>query len=369
MFLRNACISGMRLMSHQHPYRNYYKEAFSTINKVEETSYVYSQSTTHYMETIETSSKDDLTSAMKEPPVETSPNQERYWKLLNDPQARIIFVVGPAGSGKTFLACQYALEAWRDETVAQIVVTKPLVTVDDEQVGFLPGGLDRKLAPWMSTVLPLFAPVSTQTSERKIRGAGGRGGEEKEGKGKKKKGKKHPHKEGTAGNEIDALMESKAIQFLPMGHMRGQTICNAFVIADEMQNSSPSQMKMLLTRIGQGTRMIITGDMDQQDRGGGGLADIVSRLKQAMGTGTGAEAAGLPSYLAENVHVVCLDEGDIRRDPLVKEILRLYQTDPKKETSASTTVKSSSRKSALGSGQVVQDGNRDAAMIPKSSML
>lgn len=228
--------------------------------------------------------------------------KQRYLELLADPDARIIVVVGPAGTGKTMGACHQAIADLREGAVDQIVVTKPLITVDNEQIGFLPGGVQQKVAPWIAAILKLFPPCPPIT-KRKTKGSFG-------GDQKNKSEKKWT---------MEGMVETHGITFTPLGFMRGHTFHNSFVIADEMQNSTPMQMKMLLTRIGKDTRMVVIGDIDQQDRGVGsssppldGLSDILQKLR----------AAG--TDIANHIHVVVLEERDVCRDPLVKEILSLY---------------------------------------------
>jgi len=228
--------------------------------------------------------------------------KQRYFELLADPDARIIVVVGPAGTGKTMGACHQAISDLREGAVDQIVVTKPLITVDNEQIGFLPGGVQQKVAPWIAAILKLFPPCPPMT-KRKTKGLFG-------GDQKNKSEKKWT---------MEGMVETHGITFMPLGFMRGHTLHNSFVIADEMQNSTPMQMKMLLTRIGKDTRMVVIGDIDQQDRGVGsstppldGLSDILQKLRAA-----GAD-------IADHIHVVVLEERDVCRDPLVKEILSLY---------------------------------------------
>lgn len=190
-------------------------------------------------------------------------NQLVYMQKLRDVTKPIVLASGPAGSGKTFWACKVARESLESRMVQRILLTKPAVGVD-EQHGFLPGDLSKKMAPWI-------APMTDE-----LRGP---------------------------------LLQK--IEAAPLAYMRGRTFENSFVIADEMQNATPGQMKMLLTRIGRNSKLVITGDMDQHDlEGTSGFEDFVKRL----------EHAGELEHIA-HVH---LEDEDIKRHPAVVEVLRVY---------------------------------------------
>ena len=158
-----------------------------------------------------------------------TPNQKEYIEKLLDPQKTIIFATGPAGTGKTMLAVLAAVKALKDQTIDRIIVTRPAVGVDDERHGFLPGSLEEKMEPWTK---PIFDVVREYYNAK----------------------------------QIQTMIAEGVIEISPLAFMRGRTFKNAFVIADEMQNATPGQMKMLLTRIGDDSRMAITGDIAQTDR-------------------------------------------------------------------------------------------------------
>lgn len=155
-------------------------------------------------------------------------NQENYLLKLQDEQKNIIFAVGPAGTGKTMIACQWAVKMLHEQQIERIIITRPAVSVD-EQHGFLPGDLNEKMAPWTRPLMDVFEEYFNA-------------------------------------KEIETFIREGVIEISPLAYMRGRTFKNALVIADEMQNATPSQMKMLLTRLGQDSRMIITGDLNQADR-------------------------------------------------------------------------------------------------------
>ena len=155
--------------------------------------------------------------------------QETYIDLLTDPSKLIVFATGPAGTGKTMLAVLAALKAYRNGTIERIVVTRPAVGVDDEEHGFLPGDLNEKMAPWTRPIFDIVGEYYRQS-------------------------------------EIAKMLDDRTIEISPLAYMRGRTFKNSWIIADEMQNATPSQMKMLLTRLGEGSKMIVTGDTRQADR-------------------------------------------------------------------------------------------------------
>ena len=198
-------------------------------------------------------------------------NQRRYLELLTG-HAPVIIGTGPAGTGKTLLACQVGSKALASGQVQRLILTRPAVSVD-EQHGFLPGNLNKKMEPWTR---PMFDALSRYWS----------------------------------GKKIQDMMLDQRIEVCPLAYMRGRTFDNAWIIGDEMQNSTPSQMKMLLTRIGEGSKMIIAGDGAQHDRGfeDNGLADLVSRL----------------DLDSESIKHLNFTEDDVVRAEVIKEILKIY---------------------------------------------
>ena len=198
-------------------------------------------------------------------------NQRRYLELLTS-HAPVIISTGPAGTGKTLLSCQVGSKALASGQVQRLILTRPAVSVD-EQHGFLPGNLNKKMEPWTR---PMFDALSRYWS----------------------------------GKKIQDMMLDQRIEVCPLAYMRGRTFDNAWIIGDEMQNSTPSQMKMLLTRIGEGSKMIIAGDGAQHDRGfeDNGLADLVSRL----------------DLDSESIKHLNFTEDDVVRAEVIKEILKIY---------------------------------------------
>lgn len=199
--------------------------------------------------------------------------QEDYVELLDDENRNIVFAMGPAGTGKTLLGVLAAIDAYNSNLCSKIVITRPAVSVD-EQHGFLPGTLVEKMAPWTR---PIFDVMEEYWSP----------------------------------STIENMINENIIEIAPLAYMRGRTFKNSWIIADEMQNATPSQMKMLLTRIGENSKIIVTGDLMQHDRGfeDNGLKNFVKLLEQR-----GSDIIGVVSFT----------KGDVERHVAVTEVLTIY---------------------------------------------
>lgn len=200
--------------------------------------------------------------------------QERLVLALIDRSVDVVIAVGPAGTGKTYLAMQAAVRALRSGMVDRIVLTRPAVGVEDERHGFLPGDLVSKMEPWTRPLLDVL-------------------------------------REYYRPQDIVGMLTDQTIEISPLAFMRGRTFKRAWIVADEMQNATPNQMKMLLTRIGEGSKIVVTGDVDQTDRSAAtnGLLDLGSRLAQRS----------LPGM------ALCeMSTRDIQRHPLIDSVLKLY---------------------------------------------
>lgn len=202
-------------------------------------------------------------------------NQEHYIDLLTDPSKHIVFATGPAGTGKTMLAMLAGLKAYREGDVSKLILTRPAVGVDDERHGFLPGDITAKMEPWTR---PLFDVITEYYSPK----------------------------------EVARMLDEQLIEISPLAFMRGRTFKGAWVIADEMQNATPGQMKMLLTRLGEGSKIVVTGDTRQADR-----CDKDNGLLDFRGL---VDAYQQSKYVAG----VEFEAKDIARHPAVKEVLNIY---------------------------------------------
>jgi len=201
-------------------------------------------------------------------------SQEKYLELLKNPKKYIVFAIGPAGTGKTMLGVQMAIKLYKEGVITKIIITRPAVSVDEDH-GFLPGTLNQKMEPWTRPIMDVFEDYY------------------------------HP-------KEIAEMLDDGVIEISPLAYMRGRTFKNAFVIADEMQNATPSQMKMLLTRIGDNSRMVVTGDLNQADRPReNGLLEFCS----LFGEGGDYRMIAMARF----------DVQDVERHPVVREVLSIYE--------------------------------------------
>ena len=199
--------------------------------------------------------------------------QHRYLKMVKNND--VVFSIGPAGTGKTYLSVAFALAALDANEVDRIILCRPAVEAG-ESLGFLPGDLKEKVDPYLA---PLYDSLHTLYSESKL----------------------------------SQLLKNKIIEVVPLAYMRGRTLDSAYMILDEAQNATPLQMKMFLTRLGVGSRSIITGDITQVDL----QNPKESGLLQASEILSGVEGIGF----------VRLDEKDVVRHPLVMKIIKAYDKD------------------------------------------
>jgi len=236
-------------------------------------------------------------------------NQQTYADYLTQEEDNITIVEGPAGTGKTWLACQMANKQLKQEKIKKIIITRPVVSVE-EDIGFLPGTINTKMNPWIRPILDIF-------------------------------------EENYSKAQVTQMIQDGKIEISPLGFMRGRTFKDAFIIADEMQNSSPAQMLMLLTRIGANSRMVITGDIAQSDRlENNGLKDLVERCHKT-------------SIYNENIHLVRLNHNDVKRSNIVRQVLTLYANGTAEQKKFTHT------KPQCIPINLESNGNDDAALIPK----
>ena len=197
-------------------------------------------------------------------------NQKSFYRTIgrND----VTFCVGPAGCGKTYLATHYALKNLAQGKYENMIITKPLVEVDGEKMGYLPGDIDEKTAPYM---------MSLDYNLEQINGK----------------------------QRLDVLRSSGVVTVIPLAYMRGLTLTNSIVVLDEAQNATPSQIKTFLTRIGNRSKFIVNGDLMQSDiRRENGLEDSIKRF-------TGLKKVGFSRFTLE----------DVVRHPIVAELLERYK--------------------------------------------
>jgi phosphate starvation-inducible protein PhoH and related proteins len=210
-------------------------------------------------------------------PVELIPksvNQEKYILALQDESTDVVVVSGPAGTGKTYLAMLAAIHALRNRECDRIVLCRPSVAIEDEKHGFLPGDLNQKLEPWVKPMIDVL-------------------------------------REFYAMKEIEHMLAEQIIEFAPLGFMRGRTFKDTWIVLDEAQNATPAQLKMLLTRIGVNSKIVITGDTDQADRktNDNGLLDLQKKLDSSPING---------------IETCLFDLRDVQRHRLIGEILKIY---------------------------------------------
>jgi phosphate starvation-inducible PhoH-like protein len=261
--------------------------------------------------------------------IPTTELQKKYSDLLADPNIHILLGIGPAGSGKTLFACNQAIMDLKMSIIRKIIITRPIVSVDEE-LGFLPGSIGDKMDPWMRPILDIFMEYYSN-------------------------------------GDIQKMLHDGIIEISPLAYMRGRTFKQSFILADEMQNSSPNQMLMMLTRIGVESKMVITGDLNQSDRGTmNGLADIISKLK--LSNSNILPDNDKPPY----IRYIQLSNTDIQRSAIVNKVVDLYSNvrydlSITNNTVAVPTVQVDKKKGDILPG-VVQNSTLDAALIPKRFM-
>ncbi|PQO26877.1 PhoH family protein [Blastopirellula marina] len=200
-----------------------------------------------------------------------TPGQATYVEIMREHE--MVFALGPAGTGKTYLAVAFAVESLLEQRIRKIVLVRPAVEAG-EQLGFLPGTLHEKINPYLQPMLDSLSDMIDR-------------------------------------DQVARYMEQNVIEVIPLAFMRGRTLNDAFIILDEAQNTTISQMKMFLTRLGKNSRMVISGDATQNDlppNVSSGLSDAILRLKDIKGIG--------------QVH---LTQADIVRHALVQEIVNAYE--------------------------------------------
>jgi len=200
-------------------------------------------------------------------------HQDDLLGLLEDKNINIVFAIGPAGTGKTLISTLVGIKALVQNKINKMVITRPAVSVD-EQHGFLPGTLQEKMAPWTRPIMDCFEDYYSP-------------------------------------DQIEFMLNDNKVEVAPLAYMRGRTFKDSYIIADEMQNATDNQMKMLLTRIGDNSKLVVTGDLHQHERGfeSNGLLRIMERLQKTS---------------SDRIKMINFDHHDIERHPVVSEVLDLY---------------------------------------------
>jgi phosphate starvation-inducible PhoH-like protein len=219
-------------------------------------------------------------------------NQKKYVEFLQNPEKNLIVAIGPAGCGKTLFACSQAIENLKQGKIQKIILTRPMISVEEEDVGFLPGNMISKMDPWTRPMFDIFSEYYSKT-------------------------------------EIQEMIRNGIIEICPLAYMRGRTFHKSFIIADEMQNSTPTQMLMLATRIGMDSKMVIMGDLQQSDRKPSSSSSSSKTNKK------NEESNGLFDFLQKynkrvehethGMSVIELQGEDIMRSKIVSQIIHMYQ--------------------------------------------
>jgi len=220
-------------------------------------------------------------------------NQRKYVELLQNPEKNLIVAIGPAGCGKTLFACSQAIENLKQGNIQKIILTRPMISVEEEDVGFLPGNMISKMDPWTRPMFDIFSEYYSKT-------------------------------------EIQEMIRNGIIEICPLAYMRGRTFHKSFIVADEMQNSTPTQMLMLATRIGIDSKMVIMGDLQQSDRKPSSSSSSSSKTNKKN-----EESNGLFDFLQKynkrvehetyGIGVIELQGEDIMRSKIVSQIIHMYQ--------------------------------------------
>jgi phosphate starvation-inducible protein PhoH len=220
----------------------------------------------------------------RQPLIARNPNQQIYIDKLDTLYPSIVVATGPAGSAKSYIAVAVGIEKLVNKQYKRLVITRPAVSVDEE-MGFLPGSINEKMEPWMRPLYDTFYKYYSVA-------------------------------------EVKAMIANKVIDICPIAYLRGRTLEDSYIIVDEAQNCTVNQMLMILTRIGLNSKMVITGDLTQHDRGFdvNGLGDFIQRLDN--------NTINYFNNIDDIAHVHFTEE-DIERHPVIKDIMKLY-SDTKK---------------------------------------
>lgn len=213
-----------------------------------------------------------------------TPKQKEYYNDINNDELSLVIATGPAGTGKTLFPTQYAAKLLL-ETDQKIILTRPLISVDEE-LGYLPGTINQKMDPW---IIPIFDVLREFFPQK----------------------------------TLNTFIAEKRLEIVPLAFMRGRTFKDTFIIGDELQNTSNKQMLMLLTRLGENSKLIITGDIHQCDNTENGLLDLLKRIHHNYDVERNDNyKEQLKSKL---ISTIDFDISDIQRSAIITTILELYE--------------------------------------------
>lgn len=222
------------------------------------------------------------------------PKQLKFQNYIKNSQINIVICTGPPGSGKSMVTTQEAIKMLKEGEYSKIVITRPTISVD-EDLGFLPGTLQDKIYPFLIPIYDYFLEHYTKEN-------------------------------------LMTLINNGKLEVAPLAYMRGRTFKNTFIIADEMQNTSPSQMKMLLTRIGENSKLVITGDLEQSDiKTYNGLQNIVDLLEKKYAQNNWIDKDDDYKFKSNHEMIkdgfafVNLDDSCIERHPIIQKVVDLYK--------------------------------------------
>jgi phosphate starvation-inducible PhoH-like protein len=207
--------------------------------------------------------------------------QKKYKSSLYNRSIDLIICNGPAGCGKTSIACDYSIHQLKNKSFNKIIISRPTISIQ-ENLGYLPGTINEKMYPWTLPIFDIFHEYYTK-------------------------------------NEVEIMIKEGMIEIIPLGFIQGRTFKNAIIIADEMQNSTNELMYLLLTRLGKGSKMIVNGDLNQNKKNNG-LLDLIEKMKKKY------------NY-EENIHMmnedgidfIQMNDKDIMRHKIVEKIIQLYK--------------------------------------------